>query len=220
MPAPRERPPSPRAALRLLRLLPLLVLGGAALALIASGWHHELSMEALIRRHALVEAYVALRPATALAGFVALYTAVAALAVPGAAALTIAGGLVFGTIVGGIGTMVGATAGATLLFLAARTALGGWLMGLAGAAGDRLARGLRRDAFGYLLVLRLVPLVPFWLVNIVAAVAGLGLRPFVAATVIGIAPATFAFAFVGAGLDSVIRAQAARQAACVAAGTD
>ncbi|MDC7985662.1 VTT domain-containing protein [Rhodoplanes sp. TEM] len=212
-------PPTRRPLRRLVRLLPLIVAGGVALALVAGGWHREISMEGLIRHHARIEALAAAHAAPALVGFVSLYIVVAALAVPGAAVLTIAGGLLFGPLLGGLGTLVGATAGATLLFLAARTALGGWLVARAGRRAARIAAGLRRDAFGYLLVLRLVPVVPFWLVNLVAAVAGVALRPFLAATVLGIAPATFTFAFIGAGLDDGIRIQAARHAACRAAGT-
>ena len=82
----------------------------------------------------------------------------------------------------------------------------------------RLAEGFREDAFSYLLFLRLVPAFPFFLVNLVPALAGVGLAPFVAATALGIIPATFTFAFVGAGLDSVIAAQGAAYNACIAAG--
>ena len=74
------------------------------------------------------------------------------------------------------------------------------------------------DAFSYLLFLRLVPIFPFWLVNLVPAVCGVSLATFVAASVLGMIPATFAFAFVGAGLDSVVAAQEAAYQACVTAG--
>jgi uncharacterized membrane protein YdjX (TVP38/TMEM64 family) len=82
--------------------------------------------------------------------------------------------------------------------------------------GQKLARGFREDAFSYLLFLRLVPLFPFWLVNIVPALCGVGVVPFVAATALGIVPATFAFALFGAGLDSAIAAQESSYQACLA----
>src|SRR5262249_57436955 len=78
--------------------------------------------------------------------------------------------------------------------------------------------GSRADAFSYLLFLRLVPIFPFWLVNLVAALVGVRLTSFAAATALGVIPATFVFAFVGAGLSSVIAAQQAAYQFCLAAG--
>ena len=76
------------------------------------------------------------------------------------------------------------------------------------AAGLRPWReGFRKDAFNYLLFLRLVPLFPFFLVNLAPAIFGVRLAPFVAATAIGIVPATFVYALAGAGLDGAIAPQ-------------
>jgi uncharacterized membrane protein YdjX (TVP38/TMEM64 family) len=77
----------------------------------------------------------------------------------------------------------------------------------AGPAAEKIAEGFRADAFSYLLFLRLVPVFPFWLLNLVSALCGVRLAPFAAATVLGIMPATFAFAVVGSGLESVIVAE-------------
>jgi uncharacterized membrane protein YdjX (TVP38/TMEM64 family) len=82
----------------------------------------------------------------------------------------------------------------------------------------KLAQGFRADAFSYLLFLRLVPVFPFWLINLVPALCGVRLATFVAATALGIIPGTFAIAFVGAGLDSVIVAQEAAYRFCLAGG--
>ena len=90
--------------------------------------------------------------------------------------------------------MVGATIGATLIFLVARTALGEPLLRRAGPRADQLAQGFRDDAFSYLLFLRLVPAFPFFLVNLVPALAGVRLGPFVAATALGVIPAAVVFA--------------------------
>ena len=100
----------------------------------------------------------------------------------------------------------------------ATSAFGEHLVRRAGPLASKLAEGFRAEAFYYLLFLRLVPAFPFFLVNLVPALAGVRLSTFVAATGLGIIPATFAFAFVGAGLDSVIRAQGALYHACLAAG--
>jgi uncharacterized membrane protein YdjX (TVP38/TMEM64 family) len=131
--------------------------------------------------------------------------------------LTITGGVLFGVVIGGAAASVGATIGAICIFLIARSAVGEQLARRAGPLAERLAEEFRADAFSYLLFLRLVPLFPFWLVNLVPALCGVRLATFAAATAIGILPATFAFAFVGAGLDSVIAAQDAAYRACLAA---
>jgi uncharacterized membrane protein YdjX (TVP38/TMEM64 family) len=100
--------------------------------------------------------------------------------------------------------------------LIARSAAGEWLTRRAGPLAAKLAAGFRADAFNYLLFLRLVPF-PFWLVNLAAAVFGMRLGTFLAATAIGIIPATVAFAVFGAGLDSVIDAHEVQYNACFAA---
>jgi uncharacterized membrane protein YdjX (TVP38/TMEM64 family) len=120
--------------------------------------------------------------------------------------------------VGGLASIVGASIGATLVFLIAKSAFGEHLVRRAGPLASRLAEEFRTDAFSYLLFLRLVPAFPFFLVNLVPALLGVRLGTFVMATALGIIPATLAFASIGAGLDSVIAAQEASHQACLAAG--
>ena len=139
--------------------------------------------------------------------YIGLYIVAVALSLPGAAFLTVAGGFLFGLAVGASAAVVGATVGATIIFLVARTALGEPLLRRAGPRAEQLAKGFREDAFSYLLFLRLVPAFPFFLVNLVPAFAGVRLRPFLAATALGIIPAALVYAFAGTGLDSVITAQ-------------
>lgn len=186
----------------------------------ATGLQRELSLATLIRHRAEIDAFVAERPLAAFVGFVALYIGVVALSIPGAALLTVSGGLLFGPLAGSLGAFIGATTGACLIFLIARSALGGWLVKRAGPFAEKLADGFRRGAFSYLLFLRLVPLFPFWLVNIAPALFGVRLAVFVSATALGIIPLTFAFALFGAGLDSAIAAQASAYRACLAAGRE
>ena len=207
------------ARVRLGRLVPLVVVAAAAGTILALGWHHELTLESLVRHRAAIDGFVAANRAAALAGFVGLYIAAVALSLPGAVILTIAGGLVFGTAAGAAAAIVAATVGATVLFLIVRTALAGWVVSRVGPLAERLAENFRRDAFSYILFLRLVPVFPFWIVNLVPAVAGAGLVPFVAATAVGVIPATVAFACLGAGLDSIIAAQQTAYRACLAAGS-
>lgn len=208
---------SPRAQ-RLTAIAVITVFVIAAVLVFATGLHRELSFATLIRHRAAIDTFVTEHRFAAFASFIAIYIAVVALSIPGAFILTVSGGLIFGAFFGGIGAFIGALAGASIIFLIARTALGGWLVKRAGPFAERLADGFRRDAFNYLLFLRLVPAFPFWLVNIVPALLGVQLSTFVAATALGIFPLTFAFAFFGSGLDSTIADQTAAYQACLAAG--
>jgi uncharacterized membrane protein YdjX (TVP38/TMEM64 family) len=199
------------------RLLPLAALVILSIAAIMLGWHRLFSPAAFAQRHAEIETLVAEHRAVALALFAGLYALAVALSLPGAVFLTIIGGILFGTLSGAIAALVGASAGATVIFLVAKSALGGWLVRRAGPRAERLAAGFRENAFNYLLFLRLVPLFPFWLVNLVPALFGMRLGPYLAATILGIIPATFAFACFGAGVGSAVGVQAAAYRACLAA---
>jgi uncharacterized membrane protein YdjX (TVP38/TMEM64 family) len=199
------------------KLAPLILIAATALLVVGMGWHHALSLEALARRRAELDLLIDRHFAAALAGYVGLYVAAVALSVPGAVVLTIAGGILFGWFLGALAAALGATIGAIILFLVARGALSAYVARKLGPRLARLAEGFKADAFNYLLFLRLVPVFPFWLVNLAPALLGVSLRTFAAATAIGILPGAFAFAFVGAGLDSVIRAQEAAYQACLAA---
>lgn len=185
---------------------------------VAMGWHRQLSLETLALHHDAIQAFVLAHRPAAVAVFIAVYIGVVALSLPGALILTLIGGILFGVLIGGIAAVVGATIGATAIFLIAKTACGGRLTRRAGPLAEKLVEGFRSDAFHYLLFLRLVPVFPFFLVNLVPALAGIPLGTFVAATAIGIVPAAFAIASFGAGLDSVIRAQETVFNTCVAAG--
>jgi uncharacterized membrane protein YdjX (TVP38/TMEM64 family) len=211
-------PPGPTARLRPARLVPLALIVLAGAAVIEVAWYENLSAAALLERRAAIGAFVSQHRVVALLGFMGIYTAVVALSIPGATLLTICGGIVFGGLEAALAALVGATAGATVIFLIARSALGGWLVRRAGPRVETVAAGFCSDAFNYLLFLRLVPLFPFCLVNLVAALCGVRLRSFVLATALGIIPATFAFAFFGAGLGSAVTAQLNAYRACVAAG--
>jgi uncharacterized membrane protein YdjX (TVP38/TMEM64 family) len=112
--------------------------------------------------------------------------------------------------------MVAATVGAVIVFLIARSALGEPLAARAGPWLSKLRQGFQEDGFSYLLFLRLVPIFPFWLVNLAPALLGVGLGTYVLATVFGIIPGSFAYSIAGKGLDSVIVAQQAAHQSCLA----
>ncbi|MFM7347657.1 MAG: TVP38/TMEM64 family protein [Tagaea sp.] len=186
-----------------LRFLPVVaILASVSLAYL-SGLHAYLGFDALAENRARLLAWTATNAGLALAAYVLAYIAIVALSLPGGAVATLTGGFLFGTWLGGLAAVVGATVGATLLFLAARTALGETLRAKAGPGLRKLEEGFKRDALSYLLVLRLIPAFPFFLVNLAPAFLGVSLRVYAIGTFLGILPATFVFASVGAGLGAV-----------------
>lgn len=202
------------------RLLPLFVLIALAGFAVSMGWHRYLTFGQLVENRAALAGFVAANRLLALAAYIAVYVAVVALSLPGGALLTITGGFLFGWIAGGLSVIVAATAGASILFLVARSALGEPLAERAGPWLDRLRKGFQEDALNYLLFLRLVPAFPFWLVNLAPALLGVRLSTFAVGTFLGIIPGTFTFAFLGAGLDSAVDAQIEANRECLAAGAD
>jgi uncharacterized membrane protein YdjX (TVP38/TMEM64 family) len=200
------------------RWLPLVAIVVLSVVAIAIGWNRKISFETLVRHNEAIHAFILDKRLAAVAIYLAIYVVAIALSLPGGLILTLSGGFLFGGLVGGTAAVVGATTGACIFFMIAKSAFGEHLARRAGPLAEKLAEGFRADAFHYLLFLRLVPVFPFVLINIVPALAGVRLRTFVAATALGIIPGTFTFAFLGAGLDSVIRAQGAIYNACLAAG--
>jgi uncharacterized membrane protein YdjX (TVP38/TMEM64 family) len=175
-------------------------------ALRFTGLGEWLSLATLARHRGTLSGFVAQHWLLAAAGFLLVYAAAVALSVPGAVVLTVAGGFLFGAVAGTALTVVAATIGATLVFLLARRLFGADALDRLGPRAQALAAGLRRDAIPYLLVLRLVPLFPFFLVNLVPAFCGVRLPVFAATTLVGIIPATAVFSLAGAGLGGVLDA--------------
>jgi uncharacterized membrane protein YdjX (TVP38/TMEM64 family) len=202
---PAEAPAGGGASL-IRRLVPLAVLLAAIGAFFAFGLHHYLSFESLRQHREQLLELVQQHPWLAPLAFIGVYAAVIALSVPGGAVLTIAGGFLFGILAGTMYVVVAATAGATIVFLIAKTALGDALRAKAGPRIRRMEEGFREDAFSYLLFLRLIPVFPFWLVNIVPAFLGVAVGTFVLGTLIGIIPGSLVFASVGNGLGAVFDA--------------
>lgn len=186
------------------RFLPLgLIVLALALALVFR-LHERLSLDALYAQAQTLDAFVARNLVVALALFALVYAVAVTISLPGASILTISGGFLFGTWFGGAGAWIGATIGATLIFLAARTAFGDALRARAGSWLERLSSGFRDNAFSYLLVLRLTPVAPFFIVNVAPAFFNVSLRDYVLATLVGIIPGTFVYAAVGAGLKAAL----------------
>jgi uncharacterized membrane protein YdjX (TVP38/TMEM64 family) len=140
---------------------------------------------------------------TAVVAFILLYCLQTAFSLPGAAIFTVAGGFLFGSVVGTLYVNVAATAGATLAFLAARYLLRDWVERKFGDRLGPIQEGFAKNAFSYLFTLRLVPLFPFFLVNLVSGLTRIRLGTYVLATAVGIIPGSFVFANAGRQLGTI-----------------
>jgi uncharacterized membrane protein YdjX (TVP38/TMEM64 family) len=194
-------PPRPFPLVRL-ALFAALALAAALVFLI--GGSHYFSLQSLAEHRLALRDLVAGNYALAILAYVLVYTAAIVLLFPTAAALTLAGGFLFGWQVGLPLTVIAATFGATIVFLLAKTTLGEPLARRAGPWLCKVRNGFQKDALTYLLFLRLVPAFPFWFMNLAPALLGVGLRDFVVATALGIIPGTLAFSFIGSGIDAIL----------------
>lgn len=181
-----------------------LLMVAAVIVMRLSGATDYLTLDSVRAHRSLLLAFVERHGILAATGYVMTYIAVAALALPGAALLSLIGGFLFGAVLGTTLTVTGATIGATLVFLLATSLLGRDLSARFGRQAQRLATGFRRDAAIYLLVLRLVPVFPFFLVNLVPAIVGIPLRTFVIATFFGIIPGSAVYSLGGSGLGAIV----------------
>ena len=186
------------------RFMPLAVIVLATGLFLALDLQRFISFDTLRDNRDTLQVFVSENAVVAVLLYIAIYMVAVALSLPGGLVLTVTGGFLFGNVFGTLWAVMGATVGATGIFLAARTALGDSLRKKAGPALKRMEDGFRKDAFNYLLFLRLVPLFPFFVVNLVPAFLGVPTHTFIVATLVGIIPGTFVFAQVGRGLDSVL----------------
>ena len=186
------------------RWIPLLVLLSGAVLFFVFGLQDYVSIEQLKAHRAALTDWVLRYGFVAGLIYALAYAVMTAFSIPGGAIATIVAGFLFGLWVGTLIALLGATVGATALFLAARTALGDLLRRRAGGALKRMEAGFQRDAMSYLLVLRLIPIFPFFLVNLVPALLGISLRVFVIGTFFGIIPGTLVYASVGNGLGALL----------------
>ena len=188
------------------RLMPMVALLLALLLAFAFDLHHYLSFDTLKAHHQALKQFVDTRPVATALAFVLIYAGSVAISLPGAIFLTIAGGFLFGLWLGSLLAVVGATTGAVCVFFVAKTSLGDSLKSSAGPWLKRMQGGFNENAISYLLVLRLVPIFPFWIVNVVPAFLGMRPRDFILATFFGIIPGSLVYSSVGNGVGSLLSA--------------
>jgi len=196
----------PRArAAGLKRHLPLILIAAVALVGVFT-LRDTLSFETLAENR---DALIALRDdhfVLIAAAFVLIYVAIVAFSLPGAAVASITGGFLFGLVGGTVLNVISATAGACLIFLAARAGLGEMLSARMDASEGRLAKlrdGLRENEISVLFLLRLVPAVPFFVANLLPALVGVRFRNYVFTTALGIVPGAIVFTWIGVGVGEV-----------------
>ena len=162
-----------------------------------------LSLAALKEHRQLLQAYYTSHAPAVLAAFIAVYILQTALALPGAAVMSLAAGALFGKLTGTVCAVTAATIGAVLSFLVTRYLAGDFVRGKFGARLEGLNRELARRGLNYLLFLRLVPLFPFFLINLAAGITRLPLRTFVIGTFFGIIPGAFVYVNAGSSLAKI-----------------
>ena len=198
------RPSKEKAVFSTARLMPVLVLIAGLVAFFVFDLDKYLSLGALKENRQLLADWVREADALAYVVYVLVYAVLIALSAPVGALLTITGGFLFGPWIGGTLTVIGATLGATALFLAARYAFAGLLRERAGGAIKRMEAGFNENALSYMLFLRLIPAFPFVLVNLVPAFLGVRLSTYMLGTAIGIIPGTFVYASLGDGFSAIV----------------
>ena len=188
---------------RVLRFAPAVLLAAGLAAAIGSGVLRHLSIEDLRASRYTLHGFVAAHPVGSVALYYAVYVGVVCLSIPGSLIMTLSGGFLFGPWIGGLAADVGCSSGAMVVYAVCRLTIGDSLDRRASPRIRAFEKGFRREAFLYLLTLRLIPVTPFWLVNLAAGLLGAPFRKFAVATVVGILPASVIYASLGSGLDKL-----------------
>ena len=202
---PIAKEPAPKTGPLWPRLLPLFALVLLTITVFALDIDRYLHIETLKNHHKHLSDWVNDAGFLGIGAYLVVYISVVLTSIPGPILLTLMGGFLFGPTLGTFLTVVGATTGATIVFLAARYAFGGSLQNRAGPIVQKMEAGFRRNSLTYLLILRLVPLFPFGAVNLAAAIFQVKLKTFLIATAFGIIPAVFVGSFFGAGMEELLQ---------------
>ena len=197
---------APKSCFTIGKIIPIAVVVLAIITFFVMGFDQYLSFVALRDNRGRLMEWYELNQVMTVIWFFITYTAVVALSLPGAMWMTLAGGFIFGTLQATFYVVMAATLGAFIVFILAQYCLADFLKQKAGKAVQKMEVGFQSNALSYLLFLRLVPLFPFWLVNLVPAFLGVPARTFIIGTALGIIPGSAVFCWVGSGLGAVLEA--------------
>ncbi|HWI99063.1 MAG TPA: FAD-dependent oxidoreductase [Burkholderiales bacterium] len=185
------------------RLAVVLLVAAAAAAFFAVGGHRYLSLENLKAQQAALEQWRAAHPVGTAAAFLAAYVAMTGLSLPGATLLTLAGGALFGLLWGTVLVSFASSLGATLAFLASRFVLRGWVQRAYGAQLRAIDRGVEKDGGFYLFTLRLIPAVPFFVINLAMGLTRMRVRTFYWVSQLGMLAGTLVYVYAGTQLGRI-----------------
>ncbi len=185
------------------RLAVLIIIVAAVAAFFYFDLGQSLNMETLKARQVEVDAYYHAHPARTIAVYFLAYIAMAALSLPGAVWITLAGGAVFGLWVGTLVVSFASTIGATLAFMAARFLFRDWVQNRFGRNLRTVNEGIRKDGSFYLFTLRMVPLFPFWIINLVMALTPIRTRTFYLVSQAGMLAGTMVYVNAGSQLAQI-----------------
>ena len=185
------------------KILTILIFGGGFAAFFALGGNHYLNFQALKGNRDVLLMYTRNNYWLLFSLAVLIYTISVALSIPVATLLSLATGFLFGRWIGLVVITISATLGAALIFLATRYVFAETAQRRMGPAAKKIISGFHENDFNYLLFLRLVPLFPFWLVNLASAFTPIKIWTYLLATALGIMPAAFVFANLGESLGRI-----------------
>ncbi len=189
------------------RFIPLFVLLVLMIVGYATGIYEYLTIETLKEKQFEIKTFVREHSFIAPLIFILMYTICKALSFPGATILSLVGGFLFPIPLSTLYVVTGATLGSSVMFFAARTALGEVLRHKAGPFFKKMEQGFQKNAWSYLLFLRFVPLFPFWLVNVAAAFFQVRFPTFLWTTFVGIIPGSYAYTQLGAGMGAILESK-------------
>jgi uncharacterized membrane protein YdjX (TVP38/TMEM64 family) len=185
------------------RWLPLIVLIALIATAYSLGLHNSLTLDNIQEKKSVFLNYAEAHPFLSAGLFILAYTAATSLSLPVASFLTLLGGFLFGKYLGTVYVVLAATMGATIIFSVARSSVGQTLREKAGSLYQRIEKNMQDNAAGYMLFMRLVPLFPFVLVNIVPALFNVRIFTFAWTTFVGIIPGTFVYVNLGQQLAEI-----------------
>jgi len=185
-------------------LLPIATLGILLILAVIFGWTDYVSLDSFRAHQIEIVKFIQSKYYLSVLIFIGLYVFSTALSIPGALILTMMGGYLFGAFLGALFSLIGAIVGASILFIAARSAFGELLKPKIGSSIERMRNELTKNAFFYLLFLRLTPVFPFFVVNIAPAFLNISFSKYFSASFLGMIPGAAVYALMGSGLNKTL----------------